>query len=188
MVVVAGHTLFKKYQKKIQDLDTFQSTKQEIINKINQVLDEKVEQEKQREIFKEELILRIRSYLSDLPISKYTLDYKDIVSGSSKSKYEIIGIKIYDNPLRTLKDKILDLNKKDVKIWRDIKVSNVYYDEISEWEINDILKFHNSLEKTMLFIGEKYGYKPQPQPQPQPSQPHWEQGGQLDQDCKPCKT
>ena len=167
--MIVRQTIFKNYQKKIKDLETFKSIKEEIVYKINQVLNEKEEKEKQREIFKSELIERIESYLLDLPIGKYKLDYADVFSG--KSKYHIIHIVIGDNLFRSFTEEVFGLNKKAIKISRD---ANGSYDEMDGWTINDILKFHNSLEKILILIGEQYGYKPTPV--------------LPDQECEPCKS
>lgn len=152
---------YKSYQKAVKELEDFQETKQDIVYLINHVIDEKKEKEEekkrneaQKELFKKELIERVSTYLLDLPMGEYELKYNDVFK--TKVDFNEISINILENDKRSIKDKLTDSNRKRIAIWR---VRNAYSESIPLWEINDILKFHNSLENIMLLIGKKYGYK-----------------------------
>lgn len=154
----------KKYFDVIRELEKFQPIKQEIVYKINHTIDErklKEEEEKKKEslkeMFKNEVVERIKNYLLDLPIGEYRLTYNDVFD-LPKSDYNGVEIWVIDNKYRDWTDKLLDRNKKYVKVWRT--KTHTPDLEITGWHINDILKFHNQLENIMLLIGKQYGYEP----------------------------
>jgi capsid portal protein len=169
--MIIGKSLFKNYQKKTQELETFQPIKQEIVYKINEVVDGEQLLERQRENFKQELIEKIELYLLDLPIGDYKVKYNETI-GNKKLKGSdgmYIHIDISNNKYRSMLDKILNKNKKSIVIYVGglDTTPNYAYNLMKNWEINSILKFHNLLEQIMLTIGEEYGYKPKPQSQPE---------------------
>lgn len=162
--MILGYRKFRTYQKKAKELETFQDTKQEIVYKINQVIDGKELLDKQREIFKKELIEKIESYLLDLPIGDYKVKYNEMVAirklKGSENMY--VHINISKNKNRSFLDKITDQHKKSISIYTGAQdTTHIFtWSLIWSWEINSILKFHNNLEKIMLTIGQDYGYEP----------------------------
>lgn len=152
-------TMLKRFEKKNKELEDFLPIKQEIVYKVNDEIAEKEQSERSKEIFQKELISRIREYLLDLPKGSYEIPYEDILP-AVKPPHKIIKIIVSNNTKRSLVDKIADKNKKSVNIWMDTDFYKTY--EIHYWEINNILKFHNSLEKIILLIGKNYGYEPKP--------------------------